>query len=207
MFKITDLRGGGCVELTDEQRELCESNYGLIYSFLAKKCYRSYNFDEIEFHAVNGYLKAVMTFDKKNTRFSTYAYTCMFNEVAMLGRKENTKNKYETPRDHVSKEILEVKTEENALDQMIESYNERLKAKILKEVRRTILKYNVNNNRGKKFKYLIERYDLNVTPTEFARIKGTSQANIWQLEKSAIKVLRDDAYLKQLYEHYKKCID
>ena len=81
------------MELTDEQRELCESNYGLIYSFLAKKCYRSYNFDEIEFHAINGYLKAVMTFDKKNTRFSTYAYTCMFNEVAMLGRKENTKNK------------------------------------------------------------------------------------------------------------------
>ena len=195
------------MELSDEQRELCESNYGLIYSFLAKKCYRSYNFDEIEFHAINGYLKAVMTFDKKSTRFSTYAYTCMFNEVAMLGRKENTKNKYETPRDHVSKEILEVKTEENALDQMIESYNERLKAKILKEVKRTILKYNVNNNRGKKFKYLIERYDLNVTPTEFARIKGTSQANIWQLEKSAIKALRDDAYLKQLYEHYKKCID
>ena len=195
------------MELSDEQRELCESNYGLIYSFLAKKCYRSYNFDEIEFHAINGYLKAVMTFDKKNARFSTYAYTCMFNEVAMLGRKENTKNKYEKPRDYVSKEILEVKTEENALDQMIESYNERLKAKILKEVKRTILKYNVNNNRGKKFKYLIERYDLNVTPTEFARIKGTSQANIWQLEKSAIKVLRDDAYLKQLYEHYKKCID
>ena len=195
------------MELTDEQRELCESNYGLIYSFLAKRCYRSYNFDEIEFHAVNGYLKAVMTFDKKNTRFSTYAYTCMFNEVAMLGRKENTKNKYETPRDHVSKEILEVKTEENALDQMVENYNERLKAKILKEVKRTILKYNVNNNRGKKFKYLIERYDLNVTPTEFARIKGTSQSHIWQLEKSAIKVLREDAYLKQLYEHYKKCID
>ena len=193
--------------LSDEQRELCESNYGLIYSFLAKKCYRSYNFDEIEFNAINGYLKAVMTFNKKNNRFSTYAYTCMFNEVAMLGRKENTKNKYETPRDHVSKEILEVKTDENALDQMVESYNERLKTKILKEVKRTILKYNVNNNRGKKFKYLIERYDLNVTPTEFARIKGTSQANIWQLEKSAIKVLRDDAYLKQLYEHYKKCID
>ena len=195
------------MELSVEQRELCESNYGLIYSFLAKKCYRSYNFDEIEFHAINGYLKAVMTFDKKSTRFSTYAYTCMFNEVATLGRKENTKNKYETPRDHVSKEILEVKTEENALDQMVENYNERLKAKILKEVKRTILKYNVNNNRGKKFKYLIERYDLNVTPTEFARIKGTSQANIWQLEKSAIKVLRDDAHLKQLYEHYKKCID
>ena len=195
------------MELSDEQRELCESNYGLIYSFLAKKCYRSYNFDEVEFHAINGYLKAVMTFDKKSTRFSTYAYTCMFNEVAMLGRKENTKNKYETPRDHVSKEILEIKTEENALDQMIESYNERLKAKILKEVKRTISKYNVNKTRGKKFKYLIERYDLNVTPTEFARIKGTSQANIWQLEKSAIKVLRDDAYLKQLYEHYKKCID
>jgi DNA-directed RNA polymerase specialized sigma subunit len=131
----------------------------------------------------------------------------MFNEVAMLGRKETTKNKYEMPRDHVSKEILEVKTDENALDQMVESYNERLKTKILKEVRRTILEYNVNNNRGKKFKNLVERYDLNVTPTEFARIKGTSQANIWQLEKSAIKVLRDDAYLKRLYEHYKKCID
>lgn len=191
------------MELSEEQLELCESNYKLIYSFLYKKCYITYNFDEVEFHAVNGYLKAVETYDKKIGNFSTYAYRCMFNEVAMLKRKENTKNKYEISRENVVKEILEVESDENALDQMVENCNEELKSEIFKEVRRTILKHAVNNKRGKKFKDLIERYDLNITPTEYAKLKGTSQSNICHIEKRAIEALREDKYLKKLYELYK----
>lgn len=191
--------------LSNEQRDLCESNYKLIYSFLNKKCNRAYNFDEMEFHAINGYLKAVMTFDKDKTKFSTYAYTCMFNEVSMFIRKEKTKNKHEMPREYVCKEILERKTEETALDQIIKKNNESKKTEILKEVRHEVLKYNVNNNRGKKFSNLVERYDLGVTATEFARIKGVTQSGVWQSENRAVEVLRGDEKLMKLFEQYKSC--
>ena len=189
--------------LDEKQRSLCESNYRLIYSFLNSKCRGAYNFEECEFHAINGFMKAVLTFDYCKGGFSTYAYRCMFNEVACFIRKERTKNKYEVPdADCLQPEKIENKT---VLDEIVEAFDDKEKNKILKEVRRVIENYEAPGDRKKKFDNLLERYDLNINVTQFAKLKGMKQPNLCQLERRALDVLRNDTRLCQLFECYKKC--
>lgn len=189
--------------MTDEQRDLIESNYKLIYSFLNKKCNKAYNYDECEFHAINGYLKAAMTFDNDRAKFTTYAYRCMFNEVSMFVRKEDKKNQREIPEQLLLKELAGIKSGETALKKMVQRCDEAEKTKILQEVRRGILKHAVNGNRGKKFNNLIRRYELDINATQFAKLNNVTQSAISQAEVRAIEVLKKDKELIRLFGQYK----
>lgn len=70
--------------MTDEQRKVVECNHNLIYSFLNK---HNLPIDEWYGIVAIGLCKAAMTFNDGTSKFSTYAYSCMHNEV----RKEMKK--------------------------------------------------------------------------------------------------------------------
>lgn len=65
--------------MTNEQRQLAAENHKLIYSFLHK-----YDYDEDEFYdlAAIGLCQAAKYYKDYMGTFSTYAYKCMFNEIA-----------------------------------------------------------------------------------------------------------------------------
>lgn len=78
--------------LTEEQKKFAEENHNLIYSFLMNK---KLNFEEYYDIVAIGFCKAVKAYEPSRGPFSTYAYSCMMNEVKMHWRKtEQRSQKY-----------------------------------------------------------------------------------------------------------------
>ena len=71
--------------LTDEQRELVVRNHKLIFSFCSKYGVRHDEYYDI---LAIGLIKAVIAYDDSRGKFSTFAYTCMQNELYMEYRKK-----------------------------------------------------------------------------------------------------------------------
>lgn len=71
--------------ITDYQRQLVIDNHNLIYRFLQKE---KLNMEDWYDLAAIGMCKAAKTFNDKTSKFSTYAFKCMFNEVYSEKRKE-----------------------------------------------------------------------------------------------------------------------
>jgi RNA polymerase sigma factor (sigma-70 family) len=71
--------------LSDEQREFVTKNHNLIYSFL-----KANNLEIEEWYdlAAIGLCKAALTYKDDVSKFSTYAYKCMWNQVMMEKRKQ-----------------------------------------------------------------------------------------------------------------------
>lgn len=72
-------------KITEEQKKIVEDNHNLIYSFL-----REYKLPIDEWYglAAIGLCKAAMSYDNNLSKFSVYAYTCMFTAVYSEKRKE-----------------------------------------------------------------------------------------------------------------------
>ena len=64
--------------MNEKQRQLAAENHNLIYSFLIK---HGYDYEDFYDVAAIGLCKAAMTYKKSIGMFSTYAYTCMLNEI------------------------------------------------------------------------------------------------------------------------------
>jgi len=71
--------------LTEQQRKLAEENHNLIYSFLQK-----YHLPVEDWYGVAaiGFCKAIMKYKEGVSKFSTFAYRCMFTAVMHEKRKE-----------------------------------------------------------------------------------------------------------------------
>ena len=87
-------------ELVKEYQNGNKEVFNLIYEAEKKqiwsitKSFYSYDKDDIKQTAMMGLLKAIDTFDVKGeTKFNTYMYTVIRNEVYGFARKNNTKNK------------------------------------------------------------------------------------------------------------------
>lgn len=70
--------------LTPKQQKLVEDNHNLIYSLAYKK---NINLDEFYGDLAIGLCKAAIIFDERKGRFSTLAYTSMYNEYKMRIRR------------------------------------------------------------------------------------------------------------------------
>lgn len=78
-------------ELTDEERNIAEENYGLIYSFL-----HNHNLDIDSYYGIVaiGYCKGIHTYNKhENIKLSTYLNMCMNNEYLQNVRSENAQKR------------------------------------------------------------------------------------------------------------------
>ena len=74
--------------IKNSYEKIVEENHNLIYAFL-NKCHLPTN--EYYDLAAIGLCKAAKTWDCDRQKFSTYAYTCMFNEVMGEKRKYRCK--------------------------------------------------------------------------------------------------------------------
>lgn len=73
--------------LNEKQKNLVEENYNLIYKYA-----KDHKLDIEEFSGLLsiGLCKAALNYDSDKTKFSTFAYRCMGNEVSNYLRKINT---------------------------------------------------------------------------------------------------------------------
>lgn len=74
--------------MTEYQKRLVIENHNLIYRFLQKE---KLNMEDWYDLAAIGMCKAARTFNEGTSKFSTYAFKCMFNEVYSEKRKESNK--------------------------------------------------------------------------------------------------------------------
>lgn len=70
--------------LTPQQKKLVEDNHNLIYSLAYKK---NINLDEFYGDLAIGLCKAALAFDENRGKFSTLAYTSMYNEYKIRLRQ------------------------------------------------------------------------------------------------------------------------
>lgn len=70
--------------LTPQQQKLVEDNHNLIYSLAYKK---NINLDEFYGDLAIGLCKAALAFDENRGKFSTLAYTSMYNEYKIRLRQ------------------------------------------------------------------------------------------------------------------------
>lgn len=76
--------------MTKEQKDLVTANHNLIYAFLHKN---SYSVEEYYDLAAIGMCKAAKTYSS-DTRFSTYAFECMKNEIISERRRESSEKRH-----------------------------------------------------------------------------------------------------------------
>lgn len=74
------------VNATKTPEQLFEENYKLAYSVLWRKYPTYANDEDIQQEALIGLWKACTTYDNKKTQFSTYAYSCIVNQVKLYFR-------------------------------------------------------------------------------------------------------------------------
>ena len=74
------------LKLDDKQRQLVSDNHSLIYSYAKSK---NLYLDEYYDLLAIALCKAAKSFDESRTKFSTFAYKCMENEVTTYWRKLN----------------------------------------------------------------------------------------------------------------------
>lgn len=72
--------------LNDEQRKLVADNHNLIYAFLHSNRLSIEDYYDL---AAIGICKAALAYDDTKSKFSTYAYKCMWNQVMIEKRKQN----------------------------------------------------------------------------------------------------------------------
>lgn len=72
--------------LNDEQRKLVEDNHNLIYAFLNSN---NLSIDEYYDLAAIGICKAALSYKEDVSKFSTFAYKCMWNQVMIEKRKQS----------------------------------------------------------------------------------------------------------------------
>lgn len=86
---IEDKESDGKYLTLEEKNELAEKD-GRLVEYMAKKFVSTgINIDDLTGIAYQGYVKALNNYKKnKKTKFSTYACTCMYNEIMCVLRKE-----------------------------------------------------------------------------------------------------------------------
>lgn len=168
----------------EEQNELIEKNLPLVY-YCVNKFYPTYKFDEDVISCGNiGLVNAARTFNiSSNIKFSTYAVTCIKNEISTYFRRES-KYKYELSLNNLVNDInsddyLEfidlIKVEDSYFSQ-IEDHDLILSfKKVLNE---------------KEFTYFVLHHVAGLNQREIGDLFGISRAYVNFIIKNANKKLQ-----------------
>lgn len=193
--------------MNDEQRQLCEDNYKLIYAFAKKYCKIPSQFEEVVYHATNGYVNACRLFDPtKGFKFSTFAYKCMYHElVAFYKRVEKASQLiYLDSQDEGFRESMAnylISDEETPEDFLIDDERDNL----FDRLNRLLSRYEKRRDQrgdAAKCRCLIERMRLGLSQVDYANLKKMSQANVSKIEDDAISILKKDKRLRKIYAEF-----
>lgn len=100
------------MKLTEEQQAFATENHNLIYSFAISANVAVEDYYDV---LAIGFCKAVIGYKNSKSKFSTYAYVCMRNELYQTYRKENKYTK-EIPIDEDYAFTDDCKIEDKELD-------------------------------------------------------------------------------------------
>lgn len=168
--------------MTDKQRKLVEDNHNLIYSFLHK-----YSLDIEEFYdlAAIGLCKAAKSYDSDVSKFSTYAFWCMHNEVMMEVRKEKAGHRIPKSMTYYYQDSFCTKDEDieyiDTIPNKIHVENEVI-SKLTMEKLMTQL-----NNRDR---LIFELFSLGYKQVEIAKLAGCSQPQVCRVKKKIENIIR-----------------
>lgn len=193
--------------MNEDQRQLCEANYPLIYAFAKKYCKYPSQFEEVVFYATNGYVNACRVFDaSKGFKFSSYAYKCMYHELVSFYKnlEKDSQNisldaQYEDFRESVANYL--VSDDEIAEDTLIDDERDDL----FHRINNLLSRYEKRRDQrgdAAKCRCLIERMRLGLSQEDYAQLKNMSQTNVSKMENEAIQILKKDKRLIKLYREW-----
>ena len=180
--------------LTEEEKEkLAEENLPLIYFIASQLSSSVSDKEELISSGFIGFTKALKTYDdSRRTKFSTYAYVCIKNEMLIHLRKEAKHNKCQSFERIIAEDgkgsVL--KLGEILCDESSKTIEEEIIATEKKELLLQLLQRLTLTERA-----IIEaRYGINgqteSTQVNTALLIGKSQASISKIEKKIRKKLR-----------------
>lgn len=152
--------------------------------------------DELICVGNSGFTKALETFDtSKGAKFSTYAYTCIHNEVMGYVRNEGRKNKNTislstTLSTDKNGHILEVE-DTISFEELIDEQT--VDKGLIRQERKERVLEGVKILTPKQQSVIIKRFGLDgsepMTQVEVAKAVGMSQANVSKIESDALERL------------------
>ena len=171
--------------IKNSYEKIVEENHNLIYAFL-NKCHLPTN--EYYDLAAIGLCKAAKTWDCDRQKFSTYAYTCMFNEV--MGEKRKYRCKKRIDNDELISLDAHIDEEQklSILDIINDSYS--LEDEIITNI--DVSNF-VKSLKGRD-RAIVDLFTLGYVQDDVANIIGVSQATI-----SRVKKKLKDKYIKNKY--------
>lgn len=171
--------------ITEEQKKLAEENHNLIYRFLSK-----YNLSIDEYYdiAAIGLCKAAMTFDESKSKFSTYAFKCMY--MIMLHEKRKEKWQKAIPKDKLMYAQAEFENDNgsdtNSFFNLIPSDIDIERDVTLKDTIKKAFE-SLNERDRNVVRLLINGYKQR----EVVKIAGCSQPHISRIKKKFKQLMRE----------------
>lgn len=188
--------------LSPEQQKMVADNFNLVRYLVSKKVSSNSNeFDDMVQVGAYGLIKAVVTFDpSKGNQFSTYAATCIKNQIGMDYRK---KRKYLS--DVSLQEELpgqeDIRIEDRLADSITSNFAESFVENIanMEAVARTVS--NILNTFNTRDRFVMLLKIAGKSQQEIADRIGISQAYISRLEQRYEKRLNEKAKHKNDKQH------
>ena len=204
---------GKMVFTEEEKTNLYLENEKLVHKVASMFASTCLSMEELHSEALVGFVNALNSFDPdRNTKFSTYAFTCMRKQILTYLRTETKRNKLKT----VSlDEMSAVKNDGNLVSQSDVLYYKEIvnNGKELNAIEvgfqvtelQEFLKKELNKMDKTLAQILVLRFGLfetaEHTQQEVADILHTTQSNISKLEKKAL-----DYFVKSTFMEYRASI-
>lgn len=176
-----------------EKRTLAEENISLVYYIVKRFENTNIDQDELLSVALVGYEKALSKFNPdKKTKFSTFAYRCIQNEIYYFIRNEK-----KICEKNISLSAT-ISTDKNGNDlevaDTISSSEEDLDDSIIRDETTSALLDVINNHLNESERLIItKRFGIGtdtMTQNELARMINMSQANISKKEKNILEKMK-----------------
>ena len=177
----------------EEKEKLAEENLPLIYFIANQLSNNTSDKDELISSGFIGFTKALKTYDyAKRTKFSTYAYVCIKNEMLIHLRREAKHNRCQSFEKIIAEDgkgsVLRLE------DVLRDEFGETVEEEILTKEKRELLLRLLKKLTPAERAIIETRYGINgqteSTQVNTALLMGKSQASISKIEKKIRKKLR-----------------
>lgn len=166
-------------------------NIRLVYYITTKTGFNAYSSEDLISSGIIGLIKAIDTFDlNKSNNFTSYAYTCIKNEIFLFLRK----NRKYTSLLSIEENILLSDEYTSLLDILKDDQN--ISEEYIEKERNEIIRKLIENLPEKERIVIIKTYGFfnenKLKQSEIARIINCSQSYVSRLLESAINKLKKE---------------
>jgi RNA polymerase sporulation-specific sigma factor len=175
-----------------EKNEYAEKNIALVHHMANKFRNSGHQYDDLVGIGMVGFTKALNTYEKgKNTKVSTYALSCIRNEILHFLRKENKHLKNTTSAEKVIYKHSEGR--ELFLLDVLSDETEQIEEKIISKENISELLEEISKLPEREQKIINHRFGLGgrkiLKQREVGKMLDMTQANVSKLESAIIEKL------------------